>query len=106
MTSPETTRDARPLSPAAQAWRERILGQYALDEPGLLMLGAALEAYDRAREAQALVDADGICFRDRWGQLRANPAAGIERASREQMIRCLRALGIDDPGTMSQGGTR
>jgi hypothetical protein len=46
-------------------------------------------------EAQATIAAEGITFRDRFGQPRQHPATLVERDSRAAMVRCLNLLGLD-----------
>jgi P27 family predicted phage terminase small subunit len=93
---PPKTPPAPPhLSPEARDWWERILREWVLDDPSLLLLQAALESFDRMNAARLIVEAEGIVVRDRWGQLRPNPAVLAERDSRTAMCRALKQLGLD-----------
>jgi P27 family predicted phage terminase small subunit len=65
------------------------------DEAGLLLLATALEAFDRMRQAQQAIAKDGATFRDRFGQIRVNPATTVERDSRAGMMAALKALNLD-----------
>jgi|ERR1051325_1204604 P27 family predicted phage terminase small subunit len=84
------------LSAAAKRhWRE-IQAEYGIEDPGgLMVLAAACEAYDRMREAQALLKAEGLTTKDRFGQARAHPAVIIERDSRGQMLSAIKQLNLD-----------
>ena len=46
-------------------------------------------------QAQALIAEHGAVTKDRWGQLRPNPACTIERDSRAAMLAALKALNLD-----------
>lgn len=84
------------LSPSAQTWGVRVLREFAVDDAaGLLLLGEALRAWDRAREAGEAIQRDGAIFKDRFEQLRAHPAVAIERDARASMLAAFRALHLD-----------
>ncbi|RIK45852.1 MAG: hypothetical protein DCC58_05080 [Chloroflexi bacterium] len=84
------------LSAEARRWWRRLVSEYDItDEAGLLLLLAALEAFDRMRDAQAEIGRDGIVTLDRFGQRKPHPACVIERDARAQMLAALRALNLD-----------
>ena len=69
---------------------------YAIDDPaGELLLTTALEAWDRMKEAQAELKADGLTVKDRFGQEKSHPATVVERDARSAMVQCLRQLHLD-----------
>jgi P27 family predicted phage terminase small subunit len=77
---------------ARRIWRS-LMEDYSLDDAaGLSLLQAACEAFQRAQEARARLDKDGAVIADRFGQLKAHPAAAVERDARGQMIAALRVL--------------
>jgi phage terminase small subunit len=76
-------------------WRRTLVTYNIDDEPGRLLLSAALHSLDRAEAAAALVKKQGLTFRDRHGGYRANPACAIERDARRAMVLALKALNID-----------
>jgi P27 family predicted phage terminase small subunit len=77
-------------------WK-RIQAEYSIsDAPGLALLEAACSAYARLREAQAILDREGLQITDRFGQLRPHPLIQAERDSRSQLIQSLKALNFDD----------
>jgi P27 family predicted phage terminase small subunit len=91
-----TPRPPKGISDEAKAWWKAITTEYAVDdEAGLLLLETALQAFDRLRQAQALIAEYGAVTKDRWGQLRPNPACTIERDSRAAMLAALKALNLD-----------
>ena len=83
------------LSTAAQTWHDAITAEWSLDPPAMLILNAAMESYDRMKEAQAVVNAEGLLTTDRFGQQRPHPATLIERDSRQAMERALKSLNLD-----------
>lgn len=84
------------LSAEARAWWRKLTEEYSIrDEGGLLLLGSALEAFDRMRAAQKLIKEQGATFLDRFQQPRLNPACTIERDSRAGMLAALKQLNLD-----------
>ena len=71
-----------------------MLASFALEPHHLAVLGAACEANDRMREAQATIARDGAYLDGRYG-LRTHPAVAVERDSRLAMLRSFRELGLD-----------
>ena len=86
------------LSTEAQVIFDRITSEYdgITDDPAAsLVLLAAMESYDRMRQAQQAIAAHGLIYLDRYSQPKANPAATIERDSRAAMLGALRHLNLD-----------
>ena len=85
------------LSPAAKKWWREIVGLYDFDEQpdAHLILGSALQSFDRWQQAKAIVDSEGPVVNDRFGQPKQYPATIIERDSKMAMIRAIKALGLD-----------
>lgn len=80
---------------AKRLWRT-LTAEYGIEDAGgLAILTAGLEAYDRAREAKALLDAEGPVVVDRWQQRKPHPAAAIERDSRAQWLGAIKQLCLD-----------
>ncbi len=84
------------LSPPARAWYERVAAGWELGEAELELLRLACETRERYTEAKALLDAEGLVVRDRFGQARSHPAAAIERDARIALVRILRELGLEE----------
>jgi hypothetical protein len=82
---------------AARVWREVQAG-WSLDPASLELLRCAVEALQRADECARQVKAEGLTFRDRWGQVRPHPAALLERDHRAQAARHLQVLGVSLEG--------
>lgn len=86
------------LSADAKKLWSRLFNDYALDDAaGMLLLQSACEAYDRLQEARKQLAKEGSVIRDRWGQPKPHPAAGVERDARTQMHSALRLLKLE-PG--------
>lgn len=86
------------LSPLARAWWLSLAGEFELEAHHLAMLGAAAECLDRMAEARECIEAEGAIVRDRFGQLRTNPAVLVERDSKTLFARLCREIGFDaDP---------
>lgn len=91
MTEPTVPRHLSPES--RRLWRETTR-VYQLEARHLAILVCALEAFDRMREAQAAVKADGAYVEGRFG-MKAHPGLAVERDSRLAFLRAQRELGLD-----------
>jgi phage terminase small subunit len=85
------------------------MDEFALDDQAaVLLLEVALAAFDEMRAAQRIVAKEGLTTRDRFGQVRANPAAAIVRDARLGMLRAFQRLNLDvepaRPGPGRPGG--
>jgi P27 family predicted phage terminase small subunit len=86
------------LSEAALAWWDRLMHDYEdWGASDLLLLEAALQAYSRWQQARTAIDAEGLTVRDRFDQVHAHPACGVERDSRAAMQKALSELGLEAP---------
>lgn len=90
------TKPPNHLSTEARKVWAKISADYDLtDTAGCLLLTTALEAFDRMREAQAVIAERGAIYVDRFEQPKSNPACVIERDSRAAMLAALKALNLD-----------
>lgn len=91
--------DHRPpdhLKPAAAEFWTRVQHDYGIaDPPGLALLTAACELLDRAAEARAAIERDGVVYTDRFGAPRPRPEVAIERNALIAFGRTLKVLGVD-----------
>jgi len=84
------------VSKEAKAWYDGLQKAYSIeDQTGLLLLQSAMEAFDRMKDAQAIIQEVGVIYFDRYNQPKPNPACAVERDSRSQMILCLKSLNLD-----------
>jgi P27 family predicted phage terminase small subunit len=96
-----TTKQKPPthLSADAKKLWARLFADYELaDAAGSLLLQSACEAYDRQQQARKLLAKEGPVIKDRWGQSKPHPAAGIERDARNQLHSALRLLRLEPEG--------
>ena len=81
--------------PARNLWQS-IVDEYGIaDVGGLTVLSAGIEAYERMREAQAVVGREGLTIQDRYGVAKAHPACAVERDCRGQWLAALKMLNLD-----------
>lgn len=85
------------LSAEARRWWRRVLAEYGIeDAAGLMILGQALEAYDRLREAQELIRRDGLIIATpATGAKHLHPAARVEKEARTLLLTAWKQLGLD-----------
>jgi len=84
------------LSKEAQRWWRKIVDEYGIsDSGGLLILLNLLEAFDRMRSAQAILEDEGTVIVDRFNQRKAHPLCAVERDARSQVFSGLKMLSLD-----------
>jgi P27 family predicted phage terminase small subunit len=84
------------LTKEGQSLWNKLLNEYSIeDEAGLLILTTAMEAFDRMREAQAIIKKEGMQVADRFGQMKAHPLTVTERDSRSAMMQAMKSLNLD-----------
>ena len=94
--APKIPRAPGVLSKEARAWWKKLIREYSVDDDyGLLILQTALEAFDRMRQAQAVIATEGLQFTDRYGQAKCHPATVVEKDSRSQMLASFKVLNLD-----------
>jgi phage terminase small subunit len=94
------TKHNRPPAPAhlgkaTQAWFTEVVRTYELESHHVRLLTLAAEAWDRAEQARAVIDKEGLTFLDRFSQPKTRPEVAIERDSRVSFARLLRELNLD-----------
>jgi phage terminase small subunit len=82
------------LSPSAAQWWEIVIRDYILAEHHLRLLQLACEAWDRAQEARAQLEDDGLTVTGPSG-VRAHPCIAIEHNARIAVARLVRELDLD-----------
>ena len=89
---------AKPLSnltkEAAELWQSLSIEYDIADSGGLLLLSTALEAFDRMRQAQAMLKESGLVVSTASG-MKPSPGIALERDSRQGMLVALRHLHLD-----------
>ena len=91
-----TPRTPSTLSKEAGRWWKKLIQEYGIDDDyGYLLLQTALEAFDRMRQAQAVIAKEGMTYIDRYDQAKCHPATVVEKDSRSQMLTSFKALNLD-----------
>jgi phage terminase small subunit len=83
------------LAPATRKWFLAVLRDYQLEEHHIRLLTLAGEAFDRAGQARALIERDGLVVPTNDGGMKAHPAVTIERDNRLAFARLVRELDLD-----------
>lgn len=84
------------LSTAGKSLWLELHQEYNIDDKaGLLLLTTACEAFDRMKQAAAIIEREGLQLPDRFGQFKAHPCATVERDSRAAMMAAIKALNLE-----------
>jgi hypothetical protein len=74
----------------------RLKDEYEIDDQGgILHLLIFADADTTERNAQDIVNRDGLILQDRFGQKRAHPLLTVIRDARSQKLAALKALNLD-----------
>lgn len=76
-------------------WRELVAEYDISDSAGLALVSTAAECLDRMRAAQKAIASAGEVVKDRYGQIKVNPACALEKDARNGFLSALRALNLD-----------
>jgi P27 family predicted phage terminase small subunit len=83
------------LSAESKGIWQKIVREWELDTPALLILETALGALDRIRQAEEMIRKDGIVIADARGNRKKHPAVAVEKDAKASLVRNLKALGLD-----------
>jgi len=83
------------LSTASRTWWRGVVAGYELQEHHERILTVAAECWDRAAQARAILDEQGLTVSTSGDGLKTHPAVAIERDSRIGFLRALRELDLD-----------
>ena len=84
------------LKPDGRKLYRDLVTEYGItDAAGLALVTTAAECLDRMRAAQVAIEQHGEVVTDRYGQVKVNPAAVLEKDSRAGMLSALKALNLD-----------
>jgi phage terminase small subunit len=91
------------LEPETAVWWRSVNETWDLEDHHRRLLTLAARSWDRAEGARRAIDAAGLTYDDKYGQIKPNPAVAIEATARNAFLRCLRELDLDaEPPTPSQ----
>lgn len=82
------------LGKAGKAFWRRVVDGWTLDVAELEVLDQACATLDRAEQARAVLDKEGLTISAGRGSIKTHPAAAIERDSRTLFARLVRDLGL------------
>jgi phage terminase small subunit len=83
------------LQAATKRWVRDVLAGWDLEPHHHRLLVLAAQAWDRAQQARAQLDRDGLTIETRHGETRVHPCVSIERDSAVRFARLLRELDLD-----------
>jgi hypothetical protein len=89
------------LSGPARRLYAAVTARYVLEAHHIAILVKALEAFDRADAARAIVESAGLLVTSRLGEVKPSPAVVIERDSRAAFYSGIKQLGLDLEGPPS-----
>jgi phage terminase small subunit len=94
------------LSNEAKKVFRTITKEWTLDASGLILLNTALEAFDRLKAAQALIEEEGIIITTPTGHKRPHPGLRIEKEARQGLLQAWKMLNLDlePPGSVGRPG--
>jgi hypothetical protein len=75
-------------------WR-RVVAEYDMGLASLDVLHQGLLALDKARDARAVLDSEGVIQVDRFGQSKPHPAASVYKAMSELYLKAMSLLRLD-----------
>ena len=84
------------IRPESRRIVKKIVAEYGIDDAGgiqYLMMFAAADTMER--EAQAVIDEQGLTVLDRFGQTKSHPMCADARNARSQKMAALKALNLD-----------
>ena len=83
------------MRPATRRWFASVVRGWQLDEHHVRLLTLACEAWDRGEEARERLAVEGLTVKDRFGQVKPHPCAGIERDAASTFRQLVRELDLD-----------
>lgn len=105
MTAPDGLSDR-----SAALW-EAVVADFVLSAVELALLHEGCIALDRAAQAAAVIDAEGVTVKDRCGSPKSHPACDVEARNGSIVAAIIRQLGVSAttervPRTGAKGGPR
>jgi P27 family predicted phage terminase small subunit len=92
----KTAKPPKHLGKSGKTLWEELISEYGIsDAAGLALVTTAAECLDRIRAAQAAISEHGEIVKDRYGQVKLNPALVLEKDARNGLLATLKALNLD-----------
>ncbi len=95
MTKKTVRRAPQHLQPETRKWFRHVVNEWPLEQHHIKLLTIAAETWDRLIAARTVIDCEGFCYENRFGEPRARPEVAIERDCRIAFMRALRELDLD-----------
>lgn len=84
------------FSKEAKKLKKSLLSEFDIsDRGGLEILDRAIESFCRMREAEAIIDEEGLTIVNRFGEQKEHPALNTERKARAQFLLAIKQLNLD-----------
>ena len=84
------------IRPEAKRTAKKIIDEYGItDTGGLAYIETFASAYSTELDAQDIIAKVGLLYKDRFKQVKANPACTVLRDARAQKMAALKALNLD-----------
>jgi phage terminase small subunit len=91
-----TIRFKKTVRPEAKREALRLIDEYDIqDSGGLLYIRTFADAFSQELNSMDVVAADGLTFKDRFGQVKSHPLLSAIRDSRAQKMAALKSLNLD-----------
>lgn len=80
----------------AKKLKKSILSEFDIsDRGGLEILDRAIESFSRMREAEAIIEKEGLTVANRFGETKEHPCLNTERKARAQFLLAIKQLNLD-----------
>ena len=80
----------------ARKLKKTILQEFDIsDQAGLEILDRAVESFCRMRQAESIIDDEGLTVRNRFNEIKEHPALNTERKARAQFLLAIKQLNLD-----------
>ena len=84
------------ITNAGKKLKKSILAEFEIsDRGGLEILDRAIESFCRMREAEAIIDREGLTVVNRFSEVKEHPCLNTERKARAQFLLAIKQLNLD-----------
>lgn len=73
---------------------DNLAENYKLDESSLYLAHIVASAWDHMKQAEEILEAQGLIVSDRYGSKKVHPAQDILRSNRAQIMQALKQLAL------------
>jgi len=94
MSKTNTPQPPKHLSPSGRRFWRAVVESFDLESHTLDLLESGCTQLQRGEQARELITKEGVCIKDRFGQLKPNPACELERQAHLAFLRISRELGL------------